>query len=39
MAFGSLDKRQDGEHNGVDYVAISKIYVMQDMHFTAKLCI
>ena len=26
----SLDDREDGEYNGIDFVGISQIYMMQD---------
>ena len=30
MEFGLLDGREDGEYNSVDFMEISKIFVMQD---------
>ena len=33
MEFGSLDGGEDGEHNGVDFVEISKMSAMQDAFF------
>ena len=33
MEFGSLDGREGGEHNGVGFVMISKIFETQDTFF------
>ena len=37
MKFGSLDGRNDGRYNGLDFVDISKISVTQDAFFFASL--
>ena len=30
MEFGSLDGREDGEYNGINFVVIREIFAMQD---------
>ena len=36
MGFCLLDDKKDGENNGVDFVKISKMFVMQNSFFFVK---